>query len=537
MTNAESMQQLIEEAHDHALAGRVDAALSSYNKVLALLIALETILAGKGEGTQSVVMTASPTLQASIRSEQITRVRTLVAHEAVSLCITFGRAQTAFQYLSILKGRRLMMHLARSHSEGKFPKSDFHIVNDGEPVIHVKEAGSQSVVAFIEFYYDDAQEDTHCLVSIAERGGVKSHWQKLFNQHQTLAVRNYLSKFLNFRVYEDRNIYLESLLEQMKIGFGPLVDDLEVQKVAKVILIPHRFLHLLPWHGCASPKNAQPLYERINIVTYASNASFYERSATARYSDKMKSSTIAGCIDVEGIRTGWASSLVFAALFSHHNPQMLLQSSKQAVLDALKDATFFLFEGHGISDFENYANSRLLAFGGYVTFKDLLTLDYPSSIFLAILNACETGVNPNIEDIQDEYYGLDGALLATGARHVISTLWPVQDIAAFLMSYRLQKGILMGEGWEPAILLGSAAAWLRTGDWRNELDRILRICDFVQLEQVVPPDFKDEVRLVGESLTKHLTSLQPDAFAKPEHWSAWRCSGFGGNVKADSNQL
>jgi len=534
MNNAKSVQQLIKEAHDYALAGRVEAALDSYNEALAILISLETILAGQGEGTQSVVMTANPELQASAHSEKLTQARTLVAHEAVSLCITTGQAESAFQYLSILKGRRLMMRLARSQSEDKFPKSDFHIVNDGEPVIHVKEAGSQSIVAFIEFYYDDAQGDTHCLISIAEGGGVKSNWRRIFNQQQTLAVRNYLSKFLNFRVYEDRNTYLSSLFDLMKMGFGPLVDDLAAHKVAKVILIPHRFLHLLPWHGCASPTNDKPLYERIKIVTYASNASFYERSATARYSDKMKSPTIAGCIDVEGLRTGWASSLVFAAHFSHHNPQMLLQSSKQAVLDALKDATFFLFEGHGITDFENYANSRLLAFDGYVTFKDLLTLDYPSSIFLAILNACETGVNPNFEDIQDEYYGLDGALLATGARHVISTLWPVQDMAAFLMSFRLQKGILMGEGWEPATLLGSAATWLRTGDWRNDLNLIIKICDFSRLEQEVPLGFKDEVRLVGESFTKHLTALQPDAFAKQEHWSAWRCSGFGGNVKADS---
>jgi hypothetical protein len=127
MNNAKSVQQLIKEAHDYALAGRVEAALDSYNEALAILISLETILAGQGEGTQSVVMTANPELQASAHSEKLTQARTLVAHEAVSLCITTGQAESAFQYLSILKGRRLMMRLARSQSEDKFPKSDFRV--------------------------------------------------------------------------------------------------------------------------------------------------------------------------------------------------------------------------------------------------------------------------------------------------------------------------------------------------------------------------------------------------------------------------
>jgi CHAT domain-containing protein len=63
-----------------------------------------------------------------------------------------------------------------------------------------------------------------------------------------------------------------------------------------------------------------------------------------------------------------------------------------------------------------------------------------------------------------DYAGVDGAFLASGARAVVSTLWPVADAAAFLFSAGFYHALAGGA--TVASAYRSAVSLLRTGEYR-----------------------------------------------------------------------
>ncbi|PTD06930.1 hypothetical protein FCULG_00006387 [Fusarium culmorum] len=104
-------------------------------------------------------------------------------------------------------------------------------------------------------------------------------------------------------------------------------------------------------------------------------------------------------------------------------------SSKQDALDHLRSSKIFHFAGHGYTDSTNPSKSHL-CFGDVndpLTVANLLELNlHEESPFLAYLSACSTG-RVQDEDYIDESIHLISACQLAGFRHIIGTLWRVQD--------------------------------------------------------------------------------------------------------------
>ncbi|KAM0228366.1 hypothetical protein ACHAPO_010807 [Fusarium lateritium] len=104
-------------------------------------------------------------------------------------------------------------------------------------------------------------------------------------------------------------------------------------------------------------------------------------------------------------------------------------SDKQNALDHLRSSKIFHFAGHGYTDSTNPSKSHL-CFGDVndpLTVANLLELDlHEESPFLAYLSACSTG---RVQDEQfiDESIHLISACQLAGFRHIVGTLWRVQD--------------------------------------------------------------------------------------------------------------
>ncbi|KAF6810098.1 TPR domain-containing protein [Colletotrichum sojae] len=104
--------------------------------------------------------------------------------------------------------------------------------------------------------------------------------------------------------------------------------------------------------------------------------------------------------------------------------------TKENVLSALETCRIFHFAGHGVTDALNPLRSHLFLndWGSNpLTAESLMEMNLGhSSPFLAYLSACRTGENAN-EQLLDENIHLANAFQLAGFRHVIGTLWEVDD--------------------------------------------------------------------------------------------------------------
>lgn len=103
-------------------------------------------------------------------------------------------------------------------------------------------------------------------------------------------------------------------------------------------------------------------------------------------------------------------------------------SDKKNALSYLRDCKIFHFAGHGNTDSDNPSKSYLcFDTKDHLTVGDLLALNLHERLpFLAYLSACSTG---HVQDDKfiDESIHLISACQLAGFRHVIGTLWKVQD--------------------------------------------------------------------------------------------------------------
>jgi CHAT domain-containing protein len=108
-----------------------------------------------------------------------------------------------------------------------------------------------------------------------------------------------------------------------------------------------------------------------------------------------------------------------------------------------------------------------LAGGQLLTGDDVAKVDL-SACRLVVLSACGSALIAR--EIPDELIGLPASFLASGARSVIASLWPVGEVATLLLMHRLYG--LLAQGQEPAMALHHAQTWLRHAT-SNELASVL----------------------------------------------------------------
>ncbi|SMF84556.1 CHAT domain-containing protein [Streptomyces sp. Amel2xC10] len=146
---------------------------------------------------------------------------------------------------------------------------------------------------------------------------------------------------------------------------------------------------------------------------------------------------------------------------AEHFPQSLLlvddDATPEKVLEWLgQDGGLAHFACHAETDPADPLSSALVLGGGArLTVRDLL--DVRGGPDLVILSACATSVTGR--ELPDEAVGLPGTLIGAGARGVISAAWPVNDLAAHLLTTDFVDR--WAHGTSPAKALRAAQTRLR----------------------------------------------------------------------------
>ena len=306
------------------------------------------------------------------------------------------------------------------------------------------------------------------------------------------------------------------------------IDDIFSQRGARcdrLILIPHRYLHLFPIHALPLA-NGDFLCDRFpNGVGYAPSCQLLQLTQKRERPDFSNFFAIQNPTDdllytnleVETIRSSFPSAQV-----------LVKQAATKTALKTSKDlplANCNHFSCHGKFNLTSPLESALL-----LANKECLTL---GEIFglnlnqcrLVTLSACETGLT-DPTSISDEYIGLPSGFLYAGSPSVVSSLWTVSDLStAFLMIkfYENFSQCSQQEAGAVAVALNQAQKWLRNltiEEGEAFLDKLKP-----QIEEI----FKGKPRSAKAFLNgcqNRINNFGSHPFANPFDWAAFTATGL-----------
>ncbi len=337
----------------------------------------------------------------------------------------------------------------------------------------------------------------------------KSHWQR------RLTTRlNLLAKIL----------HIDEVIRQIPTEFNQL------------ILIPHRYLHLLPLHALPLAEDSN-LFDRFSGgVSYAPSCQLLQLAQTRKHPEFTHLFAVQNPtddlsytdIEVETIQSYFSTSnllkqkiatkeaiddislsIFHCAHFSCHGYFNATQPRKSALILAnaqLDSAPTQL-------NAENYLslqNGDVLDLNKCLTLDSIFTLNL-KQCRLVTLSACETGLIDS-RNISDEYIGLPSGFLYAGASSVVSSLWTVDDLSTAFLMIRFYQNLQ--KGFTVALALNQAQLWLKDltkGDLETWIE-----------ENKLP--LKPAIRI---NLRRHLYQLEDDAqpFQSPFYWAAFCAIG------------
>jgi CHAT domain-containing protein len=289
-------------------------------------------------------------------------------------------------------------------------------------------------------------------------------------------------------------------------------------KIKKLILIPHRDLHRFPIHTCFTEFSCAYLPSAqigLNLQNRSQKGSAY--SPLLSVEDPKTDQPKMPFAQLE-------SAIVRCLVDSTTIPIKSEVATIEIVSNALeKSHTTFHFTGHGAYNSFRPETSALALSDGLLTVRDVSKLNL-SSYRLVCLAACETALTGKDSVTQNEYIGLASAFLQAGVSNVLSTLWPVDEIAScWFTIYFYQK---LTSSKLPEIALLEAQKWLQTvtltelSDWINQLSKLPGLePGIVDRLEARAKNIADEGSIIG--------SANVTPYSHPYYWGAFTLTGQG----------
>jgi CHAT domain-containing protein len=314
-------------------------------------------------------------------------------------------------------------------------------------------------------------------------------------------TENYFNTYLQNKNQWEQNLPL--LLQELAkiLHFDELLTYIP-ETVKQLVLIPHRFLHLLPIHALECQLQTVEVEGKTSWSTrgylldlfpggvkYAPSCQLLQQAQARLRSEFSQFFALQNptedlsyaAMEVQAIQKYFQSSNILiksdankANLEHNEHLQKYLRTANCVhfschgyfnllipLLSALLLADCYLPASYQPDS--NYyihlklKNNQVIDLQKCLTLADLFTLDL-SKCRLVTLSACETGLT-EFKMFSDEYVGLASGFLYAGASSVVSSLWTVNDLStAFLMIKFYQN---LQAVHSVAVALNQAQLWLR----------------------------------------------------------------------------
>ena len=314
-----------------------------------------------------------------------------------------------------------------------------------------------------------------------------------------------------------RERMLEELDKLAEIFQIQEIIDKYLTDIKKLILIPHRDLHLLPLEYLFRDKGFT--ISRLPSINLGLNL------------ERLRATPTLPPLSIEHPHVG--SRLRFAkieSIFLAHLYQIPQENriadkdaTKKRILEVIRVAADIMhFTGHGEHDTDCPAESALiLANGDKLTLRDLLNLPL-REYYLVCLSACETGLT-STSNLMDEFVGLVSGFLARKTAYVLSTLWRVDELSTALLVIdfyrRFQAGL------HPAQALGEAQQWLCTLTYPKLAEEYAILARQIKgCSRPFAEYLKSEAHHIRQNTDKMESSQSP--FADPYYWTGFTITGL-----------
>ncbi len=310
--------------------------------------------------------------------------------------------------------------------------------------------------------------------------------------------------------------------------------DLVPATCQALILIPHRYLHLLPLH--ALPLSGDG--ESYLLDKFRDGVKYAPSCQLLKFTKKQDNHSLGSLFAISDPNENLTyTNIEVSTIARHFQPVTVLKKSeatKQAILAAetLPSAEWVHFSCHGYFDFNSPLNSalglaecytstsavdadskrsyQLLRSGDILDLEKCLTL---ADIFklrlpecrLVTLSACETGLT-DPTSTSDEYIGLPSGFIIAGSASIVSSLWSVNDFSTTLLMIQFYHNLL---SLPPAKALNKAQGWLRNATQQELLA-------WTQKQEM---DEQDK-RTIDKYLQQWYNADEKP-FHKPYHWAAF----------------
>ncbi|MEG4577923.1 CHAT domain-containing protein [Microcoleus sp. N3A4] len=345
---------------------------------------------------------------------------------------------------------------------------------------------------------------------------------------------------------------LESRLEKLAkiLHIDKIISHLP-KNCQRLILVPFRYLHLLPLHALTSRRLRQNVEETGSLldlfpggVRYTPSCQLLQLSQRVNPTGEESSPTRLFALQNPTEDLDFTDIEVEAIAKSFNPAEVLIRekASKtglQQQIAGLQNADIAHFSCHGFFDFLDPRKSALILAGAKITtdnvdsenksyirsrrgetfdIAECLTLE---EIFdlrlnkcsLVTLSACETGLT-DIRDNTDEYIGLPSGFFYAGATSVISTLWAVNDVSTAILMIKFYEIFLSKSRPPVAIALRESQLWLRSLTVKGLLQ-------WVEGSQLLSREHKQKIQ------DKYRRGYKPDyqPYESPVYWAAFCAVG------------
>ncbi len=403
--------------------------------------------------------------------------------------------------------------------------------------------------AIIEWYLTEKGFYTFLITSHSQQPEVwqfSPEEQEELNQWQ----QEYLSDYNQHKYYRWSNV-LESRLEKLAeiLRLKSILDKVP-PNCDQLILVPHRYLHLLPLH--ALPINSDTdecLLNRFSEgVRYAPSCQLLQLSQKRSLADaqqEINKDLFAIQNPTEDLNFADVEVKTISQYFDRNYvlPRQEATKSKwkkRKTQNELKLANFVHFSCHSYFNSAAPLSSPLVLSAAKVEstsaqttepwrfiqspeqqsydlqkcllLKEIFTLDL-LPCRLVTLSACETGLS-NSESWGDEYIGLPSGFLVAGTPSVVGSQWAVSDISTAILMIKFYENLMAqfdAEQLSVPKALNSAQLWLRSV---TKTDLLQWLQQF-NLDQARQKELERDLKLAAKE--------QP--YAQPIYWAAFCAIG------------
>jgi CHAT domain-containing protein len=372
------------------------------------------------------------------------------------------------------------------------------------------------------------------LAFVVPADGNIQYWQSSETDLQILTdtLNDYLSLY---RSEKGKQEWIKQLPNFLQI----FADSIHINEILalipdtcqRLIIIPHRYLHILPIHALPISKSilfngsreGAELHDLFpNGVQYAPSCQLLQIAKTFDHSEFNKLFAIQNPtkdllytdLEVNTLTNFFPESQV---IVKDHATKYIVTAHLQS-----SDYHCYHFSCHGGFNPNNPLESALfLANREPVNLSEIFELNLKKS-HLVVLSACETGLT-DLQSLSDEYIGLPSGFLFAGSRNVVSSLWTVSDLSTSFLMIKFYE-ILFDETRQISI----AVALKEAQDWLQNLT-IEALDIFLeqykpQLEKTLNQLRKGQRLRIEESL-KQIRQRQPYPFSNPYYWAAFIATG------------